>query len=114
MIKDENSSEFSEEKEDAEQEYKDSMEALEQERDDIIEGFIKHYNVHSNQLDCYDLHLSKESFLEIEKFITKYDITHFEFFTSIFSIYLSRINQSDGCILKETRQKILLFLIMHY
>ena len=88
MIKDENSSEFSE----------DLLYWTETLSD--IEGFIKHYNVHSNQLDCYDLHLSKESFLEIEKFITKYDITHFEFFTSIFSIYLSRINQSDGCILK--------------
>ena len=65
-----------------------------------IEEYIKYYKIDSNEFDCENLSLSDETFFKIEEFIESQDISYFKFFISIFSLYLSRIDGTRGCILK--------------
>ena len=65
-----------------------------------IEEFIKYYNTDSNEFDCENISLSEEMCFKIEEFIESYDISYFKFFISVFSLYLSRIDGTVGCILK--------------
>ena len=65
-----------------------------------IEEFIKYYNIDSDEFDCENISLSDEMLFKIEEFIEIYDISYFKFFISVFSLYLSRIDGTKGCILK--------------
>ena len=67
---------------------------------DNCEGYIKNYNVVSHDFNSKKVVLSDELVSKIEKFTETKNISYFNFFISIFSLYLSRIDMTKGCILK--------------
>ena len=66
---------------------------------DLLEmkGYLKFYNVKSDKYSFKEISLKSNL---IDGFLDEYGVSQFAFFTSIFSLYLSRIDNTKGCLLK--------------
>ena len=62
-----------------------------------IGKYIKFYNIKSNNYNKINIPLNNET---IQNFLDENNISKFEYVTAIFSLYLSRIDRTKGCILK--------------
>ena len=62
-----------------------------------IGEYIKFYNLKTNNYKSKRATLKNQT---VKKFIKKQNISKFEFITGIFSLYLSRIDRTKGCLLK--------------
>ena len=60
-------------------------------------NYIKFHNIKSDNYNNIKIPFKNE---KIGNFLKKNNISKFEFAAAIFSLYLSRINRSEGCILK--------------
>ena len=60
--------------------------------------YVKFYNITSNNYKNIKIPLSDN----LTNFLKEENISKFTFFTAIFSLYLSRINQTRGCLLKTS------------
>ncbi len=61
-----------------------------------INNFTKFYNLHSNNYNSKKLYFDDKNI----DFIKGIAISQFTFYTAIFSLYLSRVDGTEGCILK--------------
>lgn len=61
-----------------------------------INNFTKFYNLHSNNYNSKKLYFDDKNI----DFIKSIAISQFTFYTAIFSLYLSRVDGTEGCILK--------------
>ena len=59
--------------------------------------YIKFYNIKDNSLKSQRIHINKDSVLS---FTEKHDCSLFDFYASVFSLYLSRVDRLEGCLLK--------------
>ena len=59
--------------------------------------YVKFYNLKSNNYKNIKIYFNDES---INNFLEKNNIPKFNFITATFSLYLSRINRTPGCLLK--------------
>ena len=60
-------------------------------------NYIRFYNIKENSFKSQSIHVNKESVLN---FINNHDCSLFDFYGSVFSLYLSRVDRLDGCLLK--------------
>ena len=60
-------------------------------------NYIKFYNIKENSLKSQTIHVNKDSVLN---FINNHDCSLFDFYGSVFSLYLFRVDRLDGCLLK--------------
>ncbi|WP_407461597.1 non-ribosomal peptide synthetase, partial [Methanobrevibacter sp.] len=68
-----------------------------EENSSSIGKYIKFHNVSSNNYESIKISLDNQ---RIDSFSNQYDCSKFEFLIAIFSLYLSRIDNTEGCILK--------------
>lgn len=61
-----------------------------------VGNYIKFHNIKSDNYNNIKIPFKNE----IGNFLKKNNISKFDFAAAIFSLYLSRINKSEGCILK--------------
>ena len=64
-----------------------------------IEDFARYYNVKSSNYRSIKFSIENDF---LDSFLKNYNITRFQFFTAIFSLYLSRIDATQGCLLKTS------------
>lgn len=62
-----------------------------------IGEYIKFYNIKSNNYKNIKIFPNNET---LSNFLNENNISKFNFITSVFSLYLSRINRTKGCLLK--------------
>ena len=73
--------------------------------------YVKFYNVKSKDHDFEKIQLSDDLTLKITEFTNKNNVSDFKFLTGIFALYLSRIDGTGGCILKNSKES---FIIIDY
>ena len=73
--------------------------------------YVKFYNIESKYHNCEKIQLSSDLTLKIDEFCRKNNTSKLKFFTSIFALYLSRIDGTEGCILKNGKDS---FIIIDY
>ncbi|WP_407430979.1 AMP-binding protein [Methanobrevibacter sp.] len=62
-----------------------------------IENYVIFHNIKSEDYKSIKIQLKNEKNID---FLKKHSISQFEFITAIFSLYLSRIDRTEGCLLK--------------
>ena len=62
-----------------------------------VGDYVKFFNIKSNNYKTIKIPLENKTF---SNFLKDDEITKFDFITSIFSLYLSRIDNTKGCLLK--------------
>ena len=62
-----------------------------------IKDYLKFYNVKTDNYNFKEISFKNNS---ISSFLDEQSISEFVFFASIFSLYLSRIDSTKGCLLK--------------
>ena len=63
-----------------------------------VGNYVKFYNIKSSNYKNIKIPLNNKT----KNFLNQNNIPKFEFMTVAFSLYLSRINRSDGCLLKTS------------
>ena len=79
--------------------------------DDLLKNkgnYVKFYNVGVKDHNSQKIQLSNDLILKINEFIKTNDISNFKFFTGVFALYLSRIDGTEGCILKNGADSIII------
>ena len=61
--------------------------------------YVKFFNIKSDNYKTIKIPIAPKMF---SNFLKEYEISKFEFITSIFSLYLSRIDSTKGCLLKTS------------
>ena len=64
-----------------------------------IEDFARYYNVKSSNYRSIKFSIENDF---LDSFLKNYKISRFQFFTAVFSLYLSRIDATQGCLLKTS------------
>lgn len=62
-----------------------------------VGNHVKFYNIKSNNNKNVKIPFNNKA---LSKFLNKYDASKFDFITAIFSLYLSRIDGTEGCLFK--------------
>uniref|UniRef100_UPI00388DB6AC amino acid adenylation domain-containing protein n=1 Tax=Methanobrevibacter sp. TaxID=66852 RepID=UPI00388DB6AC len=70
--------------------------------DKNIENYIKFYNIQSDSYKNKKIILVNKS---LNEFLTNNKISRFDFIIGIFSLYLSRVDRTKGCLIKSTISK---------
>ena len=65
-----------------------------------IGDHVKYYNIESNSYGKIKIPIENES---LSNFLNDYDVSKFRFILAMFSMYLSRIDRNEGCILKTIK-----------
>ncbi|WP_407416356.1 AMP-binding protein, partial [Methanobrevibacter sp.] len=63
------------------------------------EDYVKYFNIKSNNYRSIGFSIENESLLT---FLKNHKISRYNFFTAIFSLYLSRADSTEGCLLKSS------------
>ena len=61
-----------------------------------LENYVKFYNIKLNNYENIKMPLENE---KLNDFLKEHKISKFNFITAVFSLYLSRINRTQGCLL---------------
>ena len=62
-----------------------------------IGQYVKFHLIPSNNYKSLKIPLENEA---LDNFLNQHDLSRFDFLTAIFSLYLIRVNRSEGCLLK--------------
>ena len=62
-----------------------------------IGNYVRFHNIKSDDYKSVKLQFKNERYID---FLKKHSVSRFEFITAIFSLYLSRIDRTEGCLLK--------------
>lgn len=62
-----------------------------------IGNYVRFHNIKSDVYKSMKLQFKNERYID---FLKKHSVSRFEFITAIFSLYLSRIDRTEGCLLK--------------
>ena len=72
------------------------------------EAHVKFYNILVKDYDCKKIQFSNDLILKINEFVKTNNVSNYKFFTGIFALYLSRIDGTEGCILKTNADSIII------
>lgn len=62
-----------------------------------VGNYVKFYNIKSNNYGTVKIPFDDNA---LQKFMKQYDVSRFEFMAAVFSLYLSRIDRTDGCLFR--------------
>ena len=62
-----------------------------------IGNYVRFHNIKSDEYKSMKIPFNNEKYID---FLKKHSVSRFEFITAIFSLYLSRIDRTEGCLLK--------------
>ncbi|MBQ6512602.1 condensation domain-containing protein [Methanobrevibacter sp.] len=65
-----------------------------------IGNYVRYYNIESDSYGKIKIPLENES---VSNFLNDYDVSKFRFILALFSLYLSRIDRTGGCLLKTIK-----------
>ena len=76
-----------------------------------VDEFIKFYNVKSNNVDSKKININNE---KVSIFLNNHNTSKFYFIAAVFSLYLSKIDNTKGCVLKTNIKNVHTLLKVDY